>query len=68
MYVYLVKSQRRLVITKKDYSDNDYLMLTNFESYNESLMMVSAKSFCCGYIMANNVEIDVINDIEEFKL
>lgn len=68
LFVYLIISQSRLIITKKEYDDSDYLRLTTLESFNESLLMNAAKSFCSGYIVGRNINVDVVNDIDEFKL
>jgi hypothetical protein len=68
LYVYIIISQNRLVITKKEYDDSDHLRLTTLESYNEAMLMNTAKTLCSGYILGRNINIDVVNDIDEFKL
>jgi hypothetical protein len=68
VYVYLIYGQNRLIITKKEYDDSNYLRLTTLESFNDVLLQTAAKCFCSGYIVGRNVNIDVINDIDEFKL
>lgn len=68
IYVYLIKSQCRLVILPYQSSNQDYFELLKNEGYDATLLMKTAKMFCCAYILGAKSGLDIVNDIEEFKI
>lgn len=65
-YVYLIKSQKRLVITKTKVDSNDYHQFLNTFNPNEKISETICKMFCVGFILGGNWDIELINDINEF--
>lgn len=68
IYVYLIKSQCRLVILPHQSDNQDYFELLANEGYDSTLLMKTAKMFCCAYILGAESRLDIVNDIQEFKI
>lgn len=65
-YVYLIKSDKRLIITTNEIIDSDYKHLMDSSNSNAVNVNDTCKIFCIGYIMGNSND-NVINKLEEFK-
>lgn len=64
-FVYLIISQKRLVIIKHQIdSDNDYHLLLEAVGINSK---DACKAYCLGFISGQLARIKVINSVEEFK-
>lgn len=66
-FVYLIKSQNRLVITKQQTVDNDYHMLMNNDGGNDYQLLSFCKLFCLGYIYGAESGKKPINSPYEFQ-
>jgi hypothetical protein len=70
-FVYLILSQKRLVILSSKMNDRDYRELMNTGNDGgigmESLLMTTCKMFCIGYIMGSQSSIKPVNLLEEFQ-
>ena len=65
-YVYLIQSQKRLIIvTKQILNNTDYISIADFTSTDITVADKLAKAFCIGYILGNTHS-NVVNLIEEF--
>jgi hypothetical protein len=65
-YVYLIKSQNRLVILSEEIEDKDYeLLLNTGNSDYENHLIRTCNTFCNGYVLGAGNKI--LNRIEEFK-
>jgi len=60
LYVYLIKTEKRLVITNKEFNDSDHVELMN--GSNRDL----CNCICIGYLIGQNQKIKVVNEINEF--
>lgn len=66
--VYLIRSQKRLVVSFGDFSDDyDYEELFQSVSNDINIAQALCNSFCVGYIVGNQYE-KVINKVSEFEL
>ena len=67
-FVYLILSQKRLVIVSSKITDKDYHELMNTGADGpESLLITTCKMFCIGYIMGTQSGIKPVNLLEEFQ-
>lgn len=65
-YVYLIKSQKRLVILKNKVDNNDYHEFMKTSNSKESISEIMCKMFCVGFILGGSWNIELVNDINEF--
>jgi hypothetical protein len=61
-FVYLIISQKRLIVVNHSMSGDDYHLFLKSEGTNSEY---SCKTFCIGYIYGSGIK--VINYVEEFK-
>lgn len=68
-YVYLIKSEQRLVILKQPVYNSDYHMLLNNNGSNPIELETYCKLFCMGYIYGHNDgdRSPIVNSIYEFQ-
>lgn len=66
-FVYLIKSQKRLVITNHSVSSDDYVLMMNNNGYDRYLQENMCKLFCIGYIRGSALGVSVINSVDEFR-
>lgn len=66
-FVYLILSQRRLVILSSKMHDKDYHELMNTADGPESFLITTCKMFCIGFIMGSQSGTNPVNLLEEFQ-
>lgn len=67
LYVYLILSQKRLIITENEILDDDHHLLLRSTGPNIEHTRALCKTYCIGYIIGNKTSGKVINDPQEFK-
>lgn len=65
-YIYLIISQKRLVIADHEIIDEDYKELLNTNGPDLSIINNSCKIFCFGYILGSRNG-GVVNTLKEFS-
>ncbi len=65
-YVYLIKPEKRLLISQQEIESADYELLMNCSGTESQTMHVCCKMFCGGYIQGNSANEKVINEPIEF--
>lgn len=65
-YVYLIKSQKRLVILKNKVDNNDYHEFMKTSNIDDDESERICKVFCIGFILGGSWYIELVNDINEF--
>lgn len=65
-FVYLKKSEKRLVITPQEQTGSDYWLLIKNTCSDFKVGLDTAKSFCAGYLVGNQ-GLQVKNDFAEFQ-
>lgn len=66
-FVYLIKSENRLVILRDKNDNPDYLCLMDSKGDNESVSHNLCKMFCAGYIIGATNGKKPINSLYEFQ-
>ena len=66
-FVYLIKSENRLVILKEKINNPDYLYLMDNYGDDEEICEYFSKIFCIGYMQGTKNGTKPVNDINEFK-
>ena len=67
IYVYLIISQNRFVITKTKMQDEDYWYYFSTTGFNENILTNLAKTFCCAFISGQQYIKKVVNSMLEFE-
>lgn len=66
-FVYLIISEKRLVITQNQINSKNYQLLMNTDGFNGVQL---CKMFCIGYLMGNTIgretSYTILNDVKEF--
>lgn len=66
-FVYLILSEKRLVITQNPINSKNYYKLMDTDAFNGVAM---CKMFCIGYLMGNSIgresSYTILNDVREF--
>ncbi|MFW5847479.1 MAG: hypothetical protein ACOCVF_00980 [bacterium] len=68
IFVYLVKTENRLVITKSPINDDDYIKIFTVTGNNSNQLEIFAKLLCNGYIYGSELGIKVRNKQQEFEI
>lgn len=66
-FVYLIISEKRLVILEQPISDNNYHKLMDNNGYNQQMLYNTCKIFCLGYLYGGQYGQQVINSPYEFQ-
>jgi hypothetical protein len=64
--VYLILSEKRLIIVDKKIEDENYVHLHESRSSNLDIAIHCCNCFCAGYLFGNGA-IKVINSLKEFN-
>ena len=63
LWVYLIKSQKRLIISNIKICNADYHELLNSNGNN---VLTICKSYCIGLIQGSKLNMEIINNVQEF--
>ena len=66
-FIYLIKSENRLVILKQKVENPDYFHLMNVDGDNTHHLEYLCKTFCLGFILGGEYARKVVNNLHEFK-
>jgi hypothetical protein len=66
-FVYLIISEKRLVILDHQMNDKNYHKLMDNNGGNQQLLYNTCKIFCLGYLYGSQYENQVVNSPYEFQ-
>lgn len=66
-FVYLILSEKRLIILDHPINDQNYWHLMDNNGNNQQLLLNTCKTFCLGYLFGSQYGKQVVNSPYEFQ-